>query len=176
MDRWDLQLGLALPTNSTSHLLVPHGEEEEEEEQQEVTTDPTTLSLLPLTPHQDEDEDAHPIITKRERSESGENEVVGWPPLANKKVVVRGSRRMYVKVKMEGVGIGRKIDLSMHHSFHTLNHALLHMFGKSHHHQSYQLTYQDQHGQWLRPTKHLPWTTFLNSAHRLKLLRTSTTP
>jgi auxin-responsive protein IAA len=36
---------------------------------------------------------------------------------------------MYIKVKMEGVGIARKIDVSLHHSFPTLKQTLLDMFG-----------------------------------------------
>lgn len=40
------------------------------------------------------------------------------------------SNTLYVKVKMEGVGIARKVDLSMHQSFHTLKETLMDMFGK----------------------------------------------
>lgn len=36
----------------------------------------------------------------------------------------------YVKVKMVGVGIARKIDLSRHHSYQTLTNTLINMFGK----------------------------------------------
>lgn len=42
----------------------------------------------------------------------------------------RRSNSMYVKVKMEGVGIGRKVDVSLHHSFQTLTENLLDMFRK----------------------------------------------
>ena len=38
--------------------------------------------------------------------------------------------RHYVKVRMEGEGIGRKVDLSLHHSFHKLKQTLISMFGK----------------------------------------------
>ena len=41
-----------------------------------------------------------------------------------------GSKSMYVKVHMEGDGLARKIDLNLHHSYHTLGHTLAHMFGK----------------------------------------------
>lgn len=40
------------------------------------------------------------------------------------------NHRNYVKVKMEGVGIARKVNLGMHHSFHTLNQTLMDMFEK----------------------------------------------
>lgn len=37
---------------------------------------------------------------------------------------------MYVKVKMEGVGILRKIDIKLHHSYQTLRDSLITMFAK----------------------------------------------
>lgn len=36
----------------------------------------------------------------------------------------------YVKVKMEGVGIARKVDLSQYHSFDALRATLMNMFGE----------------------------------------------
>lgn len=42
----------------------------------------------------------------------------------------RASNSMYVKVKMEGVVIARKVDLSQHHSFETLTDTLMDMFRK----------------------------------------------
>lgn len=36
----------------------------------------------------------------------------------------------YVKVKMDGVGIGRKVDLSQYHCFDELRATLMKMFGK----------------------------------------------
>ncbi|KAI3446896.1 hypothetical protein Pfo_003561 [Paulownia fortunei] len=41
----------------------------------------------------------------------------------------RGSNSTYLKVKMEGVGITRKIDLSIHHSYQTLTAKLIALFG-----------------------------------------------
>ena len=41
----------------------------------------------------------------------------------------RASNSTYVKVKMEGVAIARKVDLSVHHSFETLTSTLMRMFG-----------------------------------------------
>ncbi|RYR30613.1 hypothetical protein Ahy_B01g055361 [Arachis hypogaea] len=118
MDKWDLELGLALPSNSPCAGSNDDMEEEEEEEEEGEKVTHPTLCLLPLTP-------GHSWRKKR--------------------------HRMYVKVKMEGVGIARKVDLTMHHSFHTLNHALLHMFGKPPHQfsNSYRLLFQDQQGHWL---------------------------
>lgn len=42
---------------------------------------------------------------------------------------VRASNSTFVKVKIEGVAIARKIDLSVHHSFETLTSTLMRMFG-----------------------------------------------
>lgn len=88
------------------------------------------------------------------RNDEDRDGVVGWPPIKswrnnnnNKRVCHdnQGGRRlenaaygcggrrsnsMYVKVKMEGVAIGRKVDVSLHHSFQTLTETLLDMFGK----------------------------------------------
>ncbi|KAL3532304.1 hypothetical protein ACH5RR_005825 [Cinchona calisaya] len=107
---------------------------------------------------------------------SSDNGVVGWPPMNSwrKKIcqqnqrgcVVncvtvengggseavicsRGRTSMYVKVKMDGVGIARKVDLSLHHSHQTLFRTLVCMFGKCQESvQSYQLTFQDKEGDW----------------------------
>ena len=70
--------------------------------------------------------------------------IVGWPPikswrkrLCHENHVVRPwnnacggrvSNSMYVKVKMDGVGIARKVDLSQHDSFETLTETLMDMF------------------------------------------------
>lgn len=80
-----------------------------------------------------------------------ENDVVGWPPVNSRRKKLRydnygddqtawihhhqqhgrrGSNTLYVKVKMEGVGIARKVNLGMHHSFQTLKETLMDMFGK----------------------------------------------
>ena len=89
-----------------------------------------------------------------------EDQVLGWPPLNSWRKKLRydnyedevagndqtvwidrhdghgsvgpggSNNTLYVKVKMEGVGIARKVDLSMHHSFETLKETLLDMFGK----------------------------------------------
>lgn len=78
-----------------------------------------------------------------------ENGVVGWPPIKSwrKKLLLNheggggwntnnidhrnniGIRNsMYVKVKMEGVAIGRKIDLRLYNSYQLLTNTLLQMF------------------------------------------------
>lgn len=80
-----------------------------------------------------------------------ENHVVGWPPIKswmkkqlhqqqqhqggrvkNDGVAERsgGRNSLYVKVKMEGVAIARKIDLMLFHSYQALTNALISMFDK----------------------------------------------
>ncbi|KAI3495964.1 hypothetical protein L1887_38312 [Cichorium endivia] len=102
-----------------------------------------------------------------------ENGVIGWPPVKssrNMKLCHQknhggsgggdgsrgdgGSKSMYVKVQMEGDGIARKIDLNLHHSYHSLVHTLAHMFGKCK--EDVKLTYQDKEGDWLLATD-VPW-------------------
>lgn len=98
-----------------------------------------------------------------------EDGLVGWPPIKswrketcfhihgdggvrhNRTVEVNGGGvSTFVKVKMEGVGIARKIDLSLHHSFETLVRTLMHMFDKCEmDSDNYKLTYQDREGDWL---------------------------
>ncbi|XAR53251.1 hypothetical protein NMG60_11021724 [Bertholletia excelsa] len=125
-----------------------------------------------------------------------ESEVVGWPPikswrkrrchqnrmLAVDNVVDRGAHgnvingggsksSSYVKVKMEGVGIARKVDLSLHHSYQTLTDTLLSMFTSNDQSlKAYTLAYQDREGDWLLAGD-VPWSCFVESVQRLKLLR-----
>lgn len=89
------------------------------------------------------------------RNEVEENHVVGWPPIKswmkkqlhqqqqqqqhhqggrvkNDGVAERsgGRNSLYVKVKMEGVAIARKIDLRLFHSYQALTNTLISMFDK----------------------------------------------
>ncbi|PSS01116.1 Auxin-responsive protein [Actinidia chinensis var. chinensis] len=125
--------------------------------------------------------------------EGEESDVVGWPPIkswrkkllhqhqgrriVNDQAVERGSRgssAMYVKVKMEGVAIGRKIDLRLFHSYHTLRDSLISMFAKLEKCEGdnghYTLLYQDKDGDWLLAGD-VPWKTFMESVCRLEILR-----
>lgn len=82
----------------------------------------------------------------------------------------------YVKVKMEGVGIARKIDLRLYRSYQTLTRSLITMFTKyqqidkdSAH---YTLLYQDNEGDWLLAGD-VPWQTFIESVQRMEILRSA---
>ncbi|XP_065848824.1 auxin-responsive protein IAA29 [Euphorbia lathyris] len=88
-----------------------------------------------------------------------------------------GSNSMYVKVKMEGVAIARKINLRLFNSYPTLTQFLINMFPKCQHEVEeedgrvvYTLTYQDKYGDWLLAAD-VPWKTFIESAQRLELQR-----
>ncbi|KAJ4959483.1 hypothetical protein NE237_026594 [Protea cynaroides] len=133
------------------------------------------------------------------------NGIVGWPPIKrcrsnlhlrhhfhghdhhqqqqNQAGQVQNDQRneirpnsMYVKVKMEGVAIGRKVDLSLHHSYQTLINTLIDMFGKyqedkrGSYDAPYTLAYRDTDGDWLL-VGDIPWQTFIRCVQCLMILR-----
>lgn len=100
----------------------------------------------------------------------------------------------FVKVNMDGIPIGRKVDLTAHTSYQGLAEALVAMFksatnvmgsfrgekeqiemtpsklldGSS----EFALTYEDKEGDWLL-VGDVPWGMFVGTAKRLRILRTS---
>ncbi|OIW19545.1 hypothetical protein TanjilG_07000 [Lupinus angustifolius] len=166
--------------NNTEHVMLP------------------TLSLLPLTPSHSSNLYYSLISTKNDENDVvgwppvnsyrkklrhenyGDDEVASnyktvWihhQPHNHVSVGTRECNTLYVKVKMEGVGIARKINLTKHHSFHTLKETLMNMFGKCHqqHSKFYELAYQDQEGDWLLADD-VPWRSFIQCAQRLKLVK-----
>lgn len=89
------------------------------------------------------------------KEEDDDNQIVGWPPIRSwrKKLLGGGGHgyrmgaadqraadnnnnggggrnSIFVKVKMEGVMIGRKIDLMLFNSYQALTTTLLNMFAK----------------------------------------------
>lgn len=165
------------------------------------------LLLWSGQPNEEDDEkgqkrrDSVSVITKNE----GEgNHVVGWPPIKSwrkkmlhqhhsvghdhhhhhqyphhqNQLLVANSMSMLVKVKMEGVGIVRKIDIRPHHSYQTLKDTLITMFSKCKRSggkeggagAEYILAYQDKQGAWLLVAD-VPWQTFIKSVQRLQILR-----
>ncbi|CAO2824312.1 unnamed protein product [Amaranthus hypochondriacus] len=102
---------------------------------------------------------------------------------------------LFVKVNMDGVAIGRKVDLSAHSSYESLAQMLEEMFtnraveksngeelslmpkvtrpsklldGSS----DFVLTYEDRDGDWML-VGDVPWGMFLSSVKRLRIMRTS---
>ncbi|KAL1189259.1 Auxin-responsive protein IAA20 [Cardamine amara subsp. amara] len=85
----------------------------------------------------------------------------------------------YVKVNMEGVPIGRKIDLMSLNGYHDLIRTLDFMFNASIlwaeeeemcSEKSHVLTYADKEGDWMM-VGDVPWEMFLSSVRRLKISR-----
>ncbi|CAL5432549.1 unnamed protein product [Camellia sinensis] len=104
---------------------------------------------------------------------------------------------LFVKVNMDGIPIGRKVDLSAHNCYETLAQTLEDMFcrptsvrgpsmeahnirteatgppsklldGSS----EFVLTYEDREGDWMLAGD-VPWGMFLSSVKRLRIMRTS---
>ncbi|KAJ8768231.1 hypothetical protein K2173_021171 [Erythroxylum novogranatense] len=140
----------------------------------------------------DDDDDDFAFAINRIDDEEGEG-IVGWPPIkfrrkkayqfsqsknrseGNSCVDCRRSlsNSKYVKVKMEGVAIARKINLSLYSSIPVIKQTLFAMFGiREEKWSSYELTFQDTDGDWLIP-EDWPWRTFIGSVQRLKLVKTS---
>ncbi|KAL1806387.1 hypothetical protein ACET3Z_029455 [Daucus carota] len=101
----------------------------------------------------------------------------------------------FVKVNMDGLQIGRKIDLSVHACYETLARTIEEMFFKSSTTMNsiglagmkkqtvqpsklldgsseFVLTYEDKEGDWML-VGDVPWGMFLNTAKRLRIMKTS---
>ncbi|PIA28943.1 hypothetical protein AQUCO_06400011v1 [Aquilegia coerulea] len=178
-----------------------------------------TLRLVSWDNNHPNDEDDHENQDRKNSSYSMNqddqegNDVMGWPPIGswrkkhhqdhhhqifqgariNDNPRVRnngnGPQSMYVKVKMEGVPIGRKVDIGCHHSYQTLTTTLTGMFekyekqhvkgstyddgngnGNGNGSRHYILTYQDKDGDWLL-VGDVPYQTFIQSVQRLSIKR-----
>ncbi|KHN17785.1 Auxin-responsive protein IAA31 [Glycine soja] len=110
-----------------------------------------------------------------------------WPPiksilrstLVGKQSYLSQRPSLFVKVYMEGIPIGRKLNLMAHYGYDGLVKTLGHMFrtnilcpnsqplnsGNFH-----VLTYEDQEGDWMM-VGDVSWEMFLNSVKRLKITR-----
>ncbi|KAF3457827.1 hypothetical protein FNV43_RR02487 [Rhamnella rubrinervis] len=99
----------------------------------------------------------------------------------------------YVKVNMDGIPIGRKVDLNAHSCYETLAQTLEDMFFRStisvnsiggekeqgtktskllDGSSEFVLTYKDKEGDWML-VGDVPWGMFLSSVKRLRIMRTS---
>ncbi|KAH9627042.1 hypothetical protein KSS87_023730 [Heliosperma pusillum] len=102
---------------------------------------------------------------------------------------------LFVKVNMDGVAIGRKVDLTAHASYESLAQTLEEMFTNNAAEKSnaeelilmpkvtrpsklldgtsdFVLTYEDKDGDWML-VGDVPWGMFVTSVKRLKIMRTS---
>ncbi|KAJ1258184.1 hypothetical protein BS78_10G055600 [Paspalum vaginatum] len=101
---------------------------------------------------------------------SKKKRLVGWPPV---KCAHRRGLGRYVKVSMEGVAIGRKVDVSIHGSYGDLLRTLRRMFhpcGCEGGAGCFVVTYEDGEGDWLLVGDDVPWEAFAKSVKRLKIL------
>ncbi|PWA73696.1 PB1 domain, AUX/IAA protein [Artemisia annua] len=84
------------------------------------------------------------------------------------------NNELFVKVKMDGVGIARKINLNIFHSYQMLTTTLIHMFDKyveiEEDGASYELMYQHKDGHWLLAGD-LPWEIFIHTVKRMHMVR-----
>uniref|UniRef100_A0A0A9BRC2 Auxin-responsive protein n=1 Tax=Arundo donax TaxID=35708 RepID=A0A0A9BRC2_ARUDO len=102
--------------------------------------------------------------------------------------VEAGKTGMFVKINMDGVPIGRKLDLRSHDSYDTLSAAVDHLFrgllaaqasegekaitGLVNGSGDYTLVYEDNEGDQML-VGDVPWEMFIASAKRLRVLRSS---
>ncbi|XP_038886196.1 auxin-responsive protein IAA29-like [Benincasa hispida] len=164
---------------------------------------PQTLPLLSWNDKpKDQDDPPHPRGThfsNIQKKDEEKKEAVGWPPIEswrkkvfhwqpqppqtaeNRRPVVAdqssnqndGQNSLFVKVKMEGVAIARKLDLRLYHSHQSLKTALIAMFTTykaiDHNGWDFTIIYEDQDGDWIL-AEDLPWNSFVESVQRLKIL------
>ncbi|XP_062228164.1 auxin-responsive protein IAA20-like isoform X2 [Phragmites australis] len=113
---------------------------------------------------------------------SKRKKLVGWPPVKCAHKRSCGGGGGYVKVKMEGVAIGRKVGVSLHGSYDELLRTLDRMFPSANQdaeedvtrhdrrrRHPYVVTYEDGEGDWLL-VGDVPWEAFAKSVKRLKIL------
>ncbi|KAJ0092635.1 hypothetical protein Patl1_24707 [Pistacia atlantica] len=91
------------------------------------------------------------------------------------------SASLFVKVYMEGIPIGRKVDVYAHQGYKALISTLAHMFKTSivlpdsddvhwNREKHHVLTYEDKEGDWMM-VGDVPWELFLTTVKRLKITR-----
>ncbi|KAK8570324.1 hypothetical protein V6N13_003011 [Hibiscus sabdariffa] len=89
------------------------------------------------------------------------------------------SATFFVKVYMEGIPIGRKLDLLAHDNYCDLLRTLQHMFNTNiiwaeaevdgdRYEKYHVLTYEDKEGDWMM-VGDVPWEMFLSAVRRLKI-------
>ncbi|KAL2548665.1 Auxin-responsive protein IAA29 [Forsythia ovata] len=199
----ELELGLALP-NQTPVDIKRHIKQKRESAEAfdngEIENKKLCLLLWSGQPNEEEDDRRGSQRTDNKRINEEENIIVGWPPINSmRKELLHHHHQQYhggnwiarfpgrdnnngarnrmsllVKVKMEGVAIGRKIDLRLFNSYQALKHTLLHMFSKylkiDRNGTEYTVLYQDKEGDWLLAGD-VPWETFMESVQRMEILR-----
>ncbi|PIN23971.1 hypothetical protein CDL12_03274 [Handroanthus impetiginosus] len=160
----------------------------------EVQSKPSSLLLWSGQPNEEDDEAPEKWSENYQINEEESQEIVGWPPINSLRKellhrcqggwipnhraaagrVTAARMSMYVKVKMEGVPIGRKIDLRLYNSYQALTDALINMFAKYTKNDSrdgdYTILYQDRDGDWMLAGD-VPWETFVQSVQRMEIIK-----
>ncbi|KAI5059617.1 hypothetical protein GOP47_0025936 [Adiantum capillus-veneris] len=119
-------------------------------------------------------------------SPPSKDQIVGWPPVRlYRKQTLAKPVEMFVKVNMDGMTVGRKVDLSACKSYKGLLLALEEMFRPSQggresdikhfllsSEPDYVLTYEDKEGDWML-VGDVPWSMFTSTVRRLRITRGS---
>ncbi|KAE8668790.1 Auxin-responsive protein IAA13 [Hibiscus syriacus] len=114
---------------------------------------------------------------------NGFSQVVGWPPVGvhrmnsmadqAKAPAMEGFYSTTKTVNMDGIPIGRKVDLNAHESYQklakTLEDITSELLDVS---SDFALTYEDKEGDWML-VGDVPWEMFVSSVKRLRIMRTS---
>uniref|UniRef100_A0A0D9Y6Z9 Auxin-responsive protein n=1 Tax=Oryza glumipatula TaxID=40148 RepID=A0A0D9Y6Z9_9ORYZ len=162
----DLRLGLSLSTSSSSSLL------------QAAAAAAAADDSIPSTPRNSQVHADWPPIKPFLRSALQKASAAGGGGGARRR------RTLFVKVYMEGVPIGRKLDLLLLDGYDSLLIKLCHMFKTpityadvmECHQQvpgqkaAHVLTYEDQDGDWMM-VGDVPWELFLSSVKKLRIAR-----
>ncbi|XP_010264857.1 PREDICTED: auxin-responsive protein IAA12-like isoform X2 [Nelumbo nucifera] len=148
------------------------------------------------------EEDDHSIFGNDKNKNSAKKDTNNSNNKNNSNIQEKGCRRssLFVKVNMDGVPIGRKVDLNAHSCYESLAQTLEDMFhrptttvnanrssGEKEHNlmveaakssrlldgsSEFVLTYEDKEGDWML-VGDVPWGMFLNTVKRLRIMRTS---
>ncbi|KAI5066833.1 hypothetical protein GOP47_0017361 [Adiantum capillus-veneris] len=150
----------------------------------------STLNNGPLkaSPHTSIDS-THNAIT--DDTPPAKDRVVGWPPVRSyRRQTLAKPAELFVKVNMDGITVGRKVDLNAYNSYESLLRALEEMFqpstasqaapGREHDlkhfllasDSEFVLTYEDKDGDWML-VGDVPWSMFVSTVKRLRITRGS---
>ncbi|KAF3943421.1 hypothetical protein CMV_030016, partial [Castanea mollissima] len=111
---------------------------------------------------------------------------LSWPPIRSilrsahlDKALDHKQASLFIKIYMEGIPIGRKLNLFAQDGYDSLIATIAHMFpttilcpgaDRVHSDKYHVLTYEDKEGDWMM-VGDVPWEMFLNNVKRLKITR-----
>ncbi|KAF8400737.1 hypothetical protein HHK36_014037 [Tetracentron sinense] len=115
------------------------------------------------------------------------NQVVGWPPVCSyrknsfkEREEIEITKKLYVKISMDGAPFLRKIDLNTHKGYSDLAVAFEKLFDcfsisgvlKDSDSSEYIPIYEDRDGDWML-VGDVPWEMFIESCKRLRIMKRS---